>query len=188
MNIFDKRKQDILGKKDKSFIGGWDKKIVGLCEKLNKSKNYYSTSSCSGRVVLMFDSNKKTYGLFLKLYHGVVGFDEFKGDLQKIVGKSKGKIINFKQEPCGLHVACKTLQDAQSLVDRARKIGWKKSGVISSDRRFIVEMFGTGVLGFPIIKDEKILVDDVFLKEILKISNENLKKSWDQIEKLRKSI
>lgn len=188
MEIFDKRKQDVLGKKDKSYIGGWDKKIIPLCEKLNKTKNYYSTSSCSGRIVLMFDSDKKTHSLFLKIYHDLVNMKGFEKDLNEVLKKSKGRSVNFKQEPCGLHVACHELKDAQVLVTNARKVGWKKSGIISSDHRFIAEMFGAGGLGFPIIKNKKILVDDVFLKEILKISNENLKKSWKQIENLKKLI
>ena len=177
MEIFNKRKKDILTKKDKSFIGGWDKKITGLCEKLNKTKRYYTTSSCSGRVVLIIDSDKKTHGLFLKIYHDVASFNEFKKDLDEIIKKNKNKDINFKQEPCGLHVACRELKDAQILVDKARKIGWKKSGIISSNKRFIVEMFGTGILGFPIVKNGKILVDDWFLREIINKSNKNLKKA-----------
>jgi len=188
MEIFDKRKQDILSKKDKSFIGKWDKRIISLCEKLNKNKNYYTTSSCSGRVVLMFDSNKKTYGLFLKIYHNLISFDKLKKDLNDVLNKSKYKPINFKQEPCGLHVACRTLKDAQVLVDKARNIGWKKSGIISSDRRFIAEMFGTGKLEFPIVKNGEILVDDIFLREVARISNKNLRKSWEQINSLRKEI
>jgi len=188
MEIFDKRKKDILTKKDKSFIGGWDKKIVGLCKKLNKTNKYYSTSSCSGRIVLIINSDKKTHGLFLKIYHDLISFDKFKKDLDGTIKKNKNKNINFKQEPCGLHVACRTLKDAQILVTKARKIGWKKSGIISSDKRFIVEMFGTGILGFPIVKDGDLLVEEVFLREILKKSNGNLKKSWKQINDLRKVI
>ena len=188
MEIFNKRKKDILGKRDKSFIGGWDKKIIPLCKKLNKSDEYYSTSSCSSRIVLIIDSDKKTHGLFLKIYHDVVSFNEFKKDLDEIIKKNKNKNINFKQEPCGLHVACRELKDAQTLVSKARKVGWKKSGIISSDKRFIVEMFGTGILGFPIIKDGRLLVNEDFLKEIIKKSNENLKKSWNQIKDLSKLI
>ena len=188
MEIFNKRKKDILGKKDKSFIGGWDKKIIPLCEKLNKTKRYYTTSSCSGRVVLILDSNKKTHGLFLKIYHDLVNIKEFEKDLNEVLKKFKGRSVNFKQEPCGLHVACRDLEDAQVLVSKARKLGWKKSGIISSDKRFIVEMFGTAKIEFPIVKNKKILVDGVFLKLIVKKSNDNLKKSWKHIRDLKKSI
>jgi len=188
MEFFDKRKQDILEKKDKSFRGNWDKKIMGLCRELNKSKKYYTTSSCSGRIVLILDSNKKTYGLFLKIYHNLINLKEFDKTLEKILNKVEDRRVNFKQEPCGLHVACRTLQDAQILTDKARKVGWKKSGIISSNKRTIVEMFGAGNLGFPIIRKRKILVDNDFLKEIVEASNENLRKSWKCINALKAII
>jgi tRNA(Phe) wybutosine-synthesizing methylase Tyw3 len=40
---FDEQKKLQLGKTDLSSIGSWDKKIAGLCNKLNKKKNYYTT-------------------------------------------------------------------------------------------------------------------------------------------------
>ena len=185
--MFEKRKKDILGKKDKSSIGGWDKKIIPLCEKFNKSKNYYSTSSCSGRVVLIYDSDKKTYGLFLKVFHNKINFFDFKKELVKLSKKTK-RLINFKQEPCGLHIACRTLEDAQIALDWAKKTGWKKSGIISSGKRYILEMFGTGKLEFPIMKNGEILINDLFLKEVIKKANKNFVKSWKQIDDLKQKV
>ncbi len=57
---FQQRKKDILSKRDKSYKGNWDKHIKNLCDKINLSRNYCTTSSCSGRVVLMIDQEKKT--------------------------------------------------------------------------------------------------------------------------------
>ena len=37
---------------------------------------------------------------------------------------------------------------------------------------------------FPVIKDEKILVDDEFLKIVLDKANNNLEKGWDKIKNL----
>lgn len=176
---FEKRKKDVLGKLDKSNIGSWDKKIVGLCKKINKKKNFYTTSSCAGRIVLLIENPKKAPNLFLYVSHEKVNFKDFKKKLEKV--KDKSKEISFKQEPCGLHVACKNLDEAQKILDLARKIGWKKSGIISSKKRNIIELFGTAKLEFPIVKNEKILVDDEFLKIILEKANKNLEKSWRQI-------
>ena len=44
VDSFNQRKQDMLSKKDKSTIGGWDEKIVELCEKINSLENYYTTN------------------------------------------------------------------------------------------------------------------------------------------------
>ncbi|OYT36559.1 hypothetical protein B6U91_00985 [Candidatus Pacearchaeota archaeon ex4484_71] len=188
INIFDKRKEDILGKQDKSSKGSWDKKIVPLCERINELKNYYTTSSCSGRILLIRDSVKKTYGLFLKVHHDVLSFESFKEDLVEISKIETKNVVNFKQEPCALHVACRTLEDAQKLVDVARSVGWKKSGIISSSKRFVVEMFGSSKLEFPLLKEGKILAEDIFLREVLSRANINLEKSWEEINLLFEKI
>ena len=66
---FEKRKQDVLLKKDKSYRRKFDKKIKKLCGKINQMEDYYTTSSCSGRIVLIKDSDKKESGLFLFVGH-----------------------------------------------------------------------------------------------------------------------
>jgi len=206
---FAKRKNDILSKIDKSFKGDWDGRIVELCGKINSFENYYTTSSCAGRIVLIVDNDKKKEGLFLKVWHDLISLEELKEALNRIVSPNgsvmddklltkefsigsynrfrvnigeRGKSIKFKQEPCILHVACASLQDAQNLLDKARSVGWKRSGIISIEKN-IVELISTEKLEFPII-DGKLLVNDDFLKVIVEKSNENLKKSWDKIEKL----
>lgn len=182
---FSRRKKDVLSRKDKSSIGEWDEKMKALCLRINKKSNYYTTSSCSGRVVLMIDSEKKQQGLFLKVYHDLIIFKEMKKALVEISYKG---IVKFKQEPCILHIACKSLEDAVVLLNKARKAGWKKSGILSASGRFIVELNGTERLEFLIKDEENVLVDDKFLKLHIKKSNENLKKCWEKIKKLEKLI
>ncbi|MDO8659980.1 MAG: tRNA wybutosine-synthesizing 3 family protein [Candidatus Parcubacteria bacterium] len=203
---FSKRKNDILSKKDKSSIGDVDKKIVKLCEKINKTGDYYTTSSCAGRVILIIDSDEKKPDLFMKVWHDLITFNLLKKELIEISKKTKEN-IRFKQEPCILHIACNNLENAKKIYDKGKIAGWKKSGIISLGQRFIVELNSTEKLEFPIISNGKILVypenykfsgpetlknqkvpGDNFLKIIVKKSNENLKKTWKKIEKLEKLI
>ena len=86
-NIFNQRKKDILKKKDKSFKKSWDKKILKLCKKINSLENYYTTSSCSGRIVLMINQDKKDRDLFINVYHDLISFERLKKDLNNIVKK-----------------------------------------------------------------------------------------------------
>jgi len=72
---FLQRKTAVLSKLDKSSIGGWDKKIKKLCEKINSLDDFYTTSSCSGRVILMIQQDKKGKDLFLKTWHEKISFD-----------------------------------------------------------------------------------------------------------------
>ncbi|MFQ5531576.1 MAG: tRNA wybutosine-synthesizing 3 family protein [Candidatus Nanoarchaeia archaeon] len=209
---FKQRKQDTLNKLDKSSKGHWDKKISKLCDKINIMDNYYTTSSCSGRIVIMVDGDKKSKNLFIKIYHDLLKFEDFKKDLGKITKNipqstpnhpplkvktknlkdnktvNKSFLIKFKQEPCILHVACKDFKGAQRLYNKAKLAGWKKSGIIASGKRFVVELNSTERIEFPIVGEGKLLIGDDFLKAIVKKTNENLKKSWKKIEKLEKSL
>ena len=185
MDGFLKRKEDVLSKLDKSFIGKWDEKIIGLCEKLNLMDCYYTTSSCSGRVVIMIDQDKKEHGLFIKVYHCLIDFEKFRRDLIKAAANpSHPEHVKFKMEPCILHVACVDLESAQRIVDLAWKAGWNKSGIITTGKRFIVELTSTEKLEFPIVQEGRILVDDDFLKIVVKRANCKLKKFWEKIEVL----
>jgi len=184
--LFAQRKKDTFSKKDKSHIGKWDEKIRGLCEKINKSSRYYTTSSCSGRIIIIADQDKKAKDLFLKRYHDLINFEQLKKDLEEVSKKSKG-LIKFKLDPCALHVVCKSLEDANELYSKAKLAGWKKSGIIAIDKRYVVELTSTERLEFPIIDKGKILVGDEFLKILVKRANEKLKKTWKKIKSLEKS-
>jgi len=194
-NQFSQRKKDILSKFDKSSKGSWDKGILELCKKINSSDDYYTTSSCSGRAVLMLDEEKKQKGLFLKIYHDVISFEDLKKDLEshKISPPNDPvhphpKQIKFKMEPCILHVACRDLNCAQKLFDKAKLAGWKKSGIISTKNHVMLELNSTERLEFPIIYRREILVDDKFLKIVVEDVNKKLEKSWKKIKRLERTI
>jgi tRNA wybutosine-synthesizing protein 3 len=178
------RKQNQLKKQDKSFKQSWDKKIIPICEKINKLEKYYTTSSCSGRILLIINSEEKRDDLFLKVWHEKISLKELSNELKKINSK---KLIYFKQDPCILHIATPNLETAQKIHDLGKEAGWKRCGIISSKKRFIVELNATEKMEFPIYKN-KILVDKHFLKIIVEQANKKIEKSWECIKKLEKSI
>ncbi len=184
-NSFNQRKVAILSKLDKSSIGEWDEKIISLCEKLNKSENYYTTSSCAGRIALMIEQDKKAKNLFLKVWHNKISFKELKNSLIEIKIK---KLIKFKFEPAILHLACKDLNFASEFLEKAKHLGWKRSGILTYKKNIILELNSTEKLEFPILNNEKILVDDLFLKLIIELSNKKFEKTWEKIDKLKESI
>lgn len=179
------RKKNQLEKDDKSLKQGWDKQIASLCEKINSSSDYYTTSSCSGRIVLIKDSKEKSDDLFVKVWHDKVSFDEVKNVLRELEDV-KGLVI-FKQEPCIMHVACRTMENARKLIKLAQESGWKRNGIISSDKRIVVEINATDKMEMPIYF-KKSLVEDVYLEMILSEANKKLKSSWEKIKKLEESF
>jgi tRNA wybutosine-synthesizing protein 3 len=184
MNSFEQRKREVLLKKDKSNIGKWDKRIVSLCDKINKDERYYTTSSCSGRIMILKEENKKGPGLFKFVSHELISFEEFSKKLEEI----KEGDFKFKQESFILHIACRDIESARNLLDKGISSGIKRCGIISLGKNIIVELNSTERLEFPFIKDGKILVEDSFLKEVLGRSNFNLNKGWIKLKKLQKLL
>ena len=181
---FSQRKKDVLSKEDKSSIGEWDAKIKGLCEAINKYGKYYTTSSCSGRIMIIKDEDKKAPGLFEFVSHNIVGFDDLKKEIEKL----KTGDFKFKSEPPILHVACETLENSEELLKKAQLAGWKHSGIISLGKNIVVEIISSEKIEFPLIENGKVLVDDNFLRIVLEKSNKNLEIGWKKIEKLERLV
>ena len=85
--IFQKEKNDFLIKKDKSRKGSIDNKIKKLVNKINSLNDFYTTSSCSGRVLILAipNSNKKNEVKYLFISHKKIKNKE----LKKIIKKKK---------------------------------------------------------------------------------------------------
>jgi tRNA wybutosine-synthesizing protein 3 len=184
---FLQRKAAVLSKLDKSSIGEWDKRIKGLCEKINKLPYFYTTSSCSGRIILMIQQEKKENDLFLKTWHDKISFNELKSALDELC-KLKKKIVKFKFEPPIIHVACRELKNATQILEKAKYLGFKRSSILTCDRNIVVELNTSERLEFPIINNGKILVDDEFLKLVVKTSHQKLESGWRKIESLEKNM
>lgn len=184
---FQQQKSKQLTRQDKSDKQSLDKRIERLCQKINDKKEYYTTSSCAGRVVLIKAQDKKGSGLFLYRTHEKINFSEIKNQLNKIKAREKA-LVYFKQEACILHVACADIKAAQKLLDKAKLAGWKKSGFIASKKRIVCELMSTEKIEMPIIKKGKILVPDEFLKLLVEEANKKLEKSWGKIRKLEQAV
>ena len=181
---FLQRKENQLEKEDKSDEGKWDDHIKQLCEKINTHEEYYTTSSCAGRVTLTKNHVNKSENSFLFKSHEKISFDELKNALVKATTIFDS--VLFKQESCILSVACDNLENAEKLMEKAQSCGWKRSGIISFTTRVVVELMSTEKFEFPIVQNSKILVDDHFLRIIVEESNKKLEKTWEKIEKFVK--
>jgi tRNA wybutosine-synthesizing protein 3 len=184
--VFEKEKLDVLKKLkecDKSKIGKVDPEISGLINLINGFKDFYTTSSCSGRILLieLSKDNRKDRADWLLTSHSKVSFSDFKKILKKY--KSK-KELWFKQEPLILHICCKNLEKADKLMKVSLASGFKKVGIIALSRRIIVEIKGTDYISTLIGKNGKILVDESYLKELLSIANKKLDKNLEKNKQL----
>ena len=91
---FLRRKNQQFMKNDRSIKQSWDDRIGKLCELINKSVNYYTTSSCSGRVLILINDKEKRDDLFLFVSHNLISFKEL---------QDKGFTILVKHAPVATH-------------------------------------------------------------------------------------
>ena len=186
MITFERRKQDCLKKDDKSSIGEWDKPIAKLCDKINKLDKYYTLSSCSGRIVLIKNLDKKQPGMFVLRTHNKIKFQDIVNSLNE--ASKTQETLNFKHEPPILHVCTKSLEDAEKLLNKSRDSGWKNSGIMSTKGRIVLELRSTEYLALPIMEKGRVLVSDEFIKILVRESNNRMEKGWEKIKKLQEAI
>ncbi len=156
-----------------------DKDIIPILEKINSLENYYTTSSCIGRVGIMEipkDKNPKIYSKWLGKWHHYATYEEMFNALKNI-SNEKNYIIFVMNSPI-LHIASKDIDSAKNMLELAIHSGLKASSIKSiSKKRIIVEILTTYKVDTPIGEDGKIFVDNNYLKFLLDYSNSKLKRA-----------
>ena len=180
---FENQKKTFLAKLDKSKKGEIDKPIKRLINLINKSKNYYTTSSCSGRIVLLAKkSEKKQEAKWLFSSHKKTNLKEIRKTLKNLPKYN----VWFRFEPLILHVAADSIENAQKLVNKARDIGFKRTGIQSTKNKIVIEIASTEILNTIIAKNEKLLITDDYLKVLIQEANKKIEQNNKKIKKFEK--
>jgi len=180
---FDNDKKTFLAKTDRSKKGSIDEKALSIIELINGLANYYTTSSCSGRVYLWCAGEKKNEAEWLKVSHDLV-IESFL-DL-KDRGNITENIIWLRFEPFILHVACSDLETADKLLDLVRVI-YKKSSLLSFNKKIILEVRDSGSVEMPLYKKGELIFSGE-LSWLVELMNEKLEKNWKKMNKLKKNL
>jgi tRNA wybutosine-synthesizing protein 3 len=179
---FYEEKKIRLGRKDRSRKGTVDGHIKKLVTLINKQENYYTTSSCSGRILLIVrpKSGRKCDTEWLLVSHEPISYDKIRKTLTNLPIED----VWLRQEPFILHVCCKTIDDANLLLIRTLEAGLKRSGIITLKKRIVVEIMGTDYMDSLIAKNGKLVVPQTYLKLSIAEANKRLKKNLKRIKKL----
>jgi len=161
-----------------------DKPIIPLLDYINSMKKYYTTSSCSGRTILLHELGKrKIDNKFIVKEHGDVNIDKF---LNINLGELQGKIW-LKMEPFIIHIVGKTLESAKKVLEIGMKSGLKHSGIfVFKPDRYIIELKGTQNLSTPIIEKRKMLIHKDYFIYLLSLADEKMRKNeetWKNFER-----
>lgn len=185
-NYFSKEKSDFLKKKDKSKKGCIDEDIKEIIGIINSNEDYYTTSSCAGRIVLLeMKSRRKNDCEWIFTKHGKVTFSEI---FDSLVNQKFRYQIWFKQQPLILHVACRNIDAAKKLLEKSRKI-FKRTGIISlTNRKTVLEIIGDDRLE-TVVANKDFVVNKDYIKKLVNCANanfeENLRKCKGFLEILK---
>lgn len=158
-------------KEDKSPQGFIDEDIKDLLKALN-DKGYETTSSCSGRIVLITKSGDKSNARWIFKSHDNVDGDK----LFDLVQNSNP--IWFLQEPMILHVKAKSLDSAQKLLSIAKDSGLKISGITSIKNRTL-EIRGTERMETLLNKD----CSKEYISVLVEEANKRLQKTKEKMKR-----
>ncbi len=172
---------------DKSKKSSVDKYIVNLIDKINKLDDYFTTSSCSGRIMIIKPAKLKKDVEWLFSSHDKVDVNSLISEIHSIA-KENSETLWLKLEGFILHVACRDVGSAQRMLNIAKSAGLKRSGIISFGSKAIVEIISSELVETPISKDKKLLVSDDYLEFVLNECNSKLEKVHLRIDRLEKEI
>jgi tRNA wybutosine-synthesizing protein 3 len=171
---------------DKSKKGSVDIPILPLLEKINQSKDYYTTSSCSGRIQLLTlsEDGKKNGTVWLYSTH-----DKAKvKDILPFLVNLPESAVWLKMEPPILHICARDMEAADKLLTMASEAGFRRSAILGFRKRIIIEIMIPERIDSLIAQDGVLLVDETYIKKIIAHANSRLKKSWERLKKLEKKF
>ncbi|HII14901.1 MAG TPA: hypothetical protein HA362_01160 [Nanoarchaeota archaeon] len=166
-------------KKDKSPQGFIDEDIKHLLDLINSAGGYETTSSCSGRITLLNRQGKKETEWLFKSHYAVKASEVWDA-LQKTEGK-----VWFMQEPVIIHVRCDSIEKAETLLEIARAVGMKHSGIVTLGNEPVLEIRGSERVETIV---EKSAVSREYVEMLVAEANEKLLRTKEKVKKLEDAV
>jgi len=178
-------KEEALKKLREAIVKGEvDEDIIPLLEKINSMENYYTTSSCSGRIVVMEieEIGDKKSAKFLGKWHKIVE----KKEVIEAIGRwsGDGYLFLIMQSPI-IHVRCSDEKSAFFLIQVANECGFKYSSLKS---KYVVEILSTEQMHVPLGKNSELWVNENYIEKCVEIANKLLKRAKSKLKKLEEEI
>jgi tRNA wybutosine-synthesizing protein 3 len=186
-NIFQLQKEHTM--KELSLarsMGEVDAGMLPLIDYANSLPDYYTTSTCAGRISLFHDPGSKPGSAWVGKWHRMVEEKEVLAAMEKI--PSTGTVW-FMHEPTIVHIACRDIERAVALVNLARNCGYKKVGILScKPDRVLVEICGTERIDAPVAEKGKVITSEKYIKYLVGVSNRKYKKGALRLKRLEGNL
>ena len=167
--------------------GEVDNDIIPLLDKINSLPDFYTTSSCSGRIVLLNipEVGDKKDAKFLCKWHREVEKEEFEGCLKKY---EKHYLFLIMQSPI-IHVVATDLEQAKEIMRISLSCGFKYTSIKKIEAgKVLVEVLSTENLHIPIARDGKIMINEEQITFFLDMANKLLIRAKGKLKCLEEKI
>ena len=163
-----------------------DEDIKDILDIINLNDDYFTSSSCSGRIVIIElpSLGNKKEAKFLGKWHRAVKNSEIDYALKSA---SEGMIWLLAQSPI-LHIIAKSNISADKMIKIAISSGFKNSGVKSFTNKRVVEICSTERLDVPIGKDGILYCNNQHLDFLIDVSNDIINRSKNKLKLLKKNL
>jgi len=163
--------------------GKVDKDIIPILDIMNSYDEFYTSSSCYGRIVLLElpKLGDKKNAKWLGKWHRTIKSKELLDAFDKA---NKGMLWLLSQSPI-IHVFAKDLSAADKLVKIAVSCGFKHSGFKTVDKNIIVELSSTERLDSPIGSDKTLFYNKENIDFLVDVANDVFEKSNKKLMKLK---
>ena len=163
-----------------------DSGIQSILDIINEYDEYYTSSSCFGRIVLLEipSIGDKKEAKFLGKWHRVIEVDELFNASKKAL---TGQLWFLSQSPI-IHIVTKTNDYADKLLKTAIACGFKNSALKSLGKKIVIEVCSTERLDAPIGNNGVIFCNKDHIDLLVSISNEIMKKSTIKLQKLEHNL
>ncbi|XP_026535125.1 tRNA wybutosine-synthesizing protein 3 homolog isoform X2 [Notechis scutatus] len=170
MADFKRWKEQRLSRADASRKGSVDEPIEEIVRLLNSRETFCTTSSCSGRVVVLEQPPAAPPAAFTALQ------------------KAAADAI-FKFEPFVLHVQCQDLEDAQLLHTVSIEAGFRNSGItVSRKGKIMMAVRSTHCLEVPLTQKGRLMVSEEYVDFVIQVANQKMEENWKRINRFYSSL
>ncbi|KAH9512987.1 tRNA methyltransferase tyw3 [Bulinus truncatus] len=177
---FANQKSQSLKRYDLSKKGSIDEAIIELVGFLNRLPQYFTTSSCSGRILIFENSSQKVEKKgckWLYVSHSFVTLEDCLTNLSAIEDEAV-----FKFEPFVMHIQCRTLEDAQKLHQAAVASGFRNSGItIGNKGKIMMAVRSTHSLEAPLSSKGNLLVSQQYIQYLTECANRKMEENFNRI-------
>jgi tRNA wybutosine-synthesizing protein 3 len=194
---FDVCKRNVLGKLDKSPKGSIDAPILSLVGAINASLDYVTTSTCSGRISIFSTPDAtaaRAPGRWLLVSHALIEPGELERALRAdalaaAVADGLSSVM-IKVEAAILHVQCRSVDAAKSMLRVAIGHGFRESGIVLSASKKVMLAVRTtsNMMEAPLVRAGCLTVDGAHLAHLHAEANRRLAANLQMLERFERAF